>query len=51
MSNLIIDVIPFQPITSLTESKSRPSIFEVKGILQRAEAENQNGRVYKRSIL
>lgn len=51
MSNLIIDVIPFQPITSLTESKSRPGIFEVKGILQRAEAENQNGRVYKRSIL
>ena len=51
MSNLIIDVIPFQPITTLTESKTKPGIFEVKGILQRAEAENQNGRVYKKEIL
>ena len=51
MSNLIVDVIPFRPITTLVESASKPGIFEVKGILQRAEAENQNGRVYKRSIL
>lgn len=51
MSNLIVDVIPFRPITTLVESASKSGIFEVKGILQRAEAENQNGRVYKRSIL
>ena len=51
MSNLIVDVIPFRPVTTLVESASKPGIFEVKGILQRAEAENQNGRVYKRSIL
>ena len=51
MSNLIVDVIPFRPVTTLVESASKPGIFEVKGVLQRAEAENQNGRVYKRSIL
>ena len=51
MSNLIVDVIPFRPVTTLIESASKPGIFEVKGILQRAEAQNQNGRVYKRSIL
>ena len=51
MSNLIVDVIPFRPVTTLVESASKPGIYEVKGILQRAEAENQNGRVYKRSIL
>jgi len=51
MSNLIVDVIPFRPVTTLVESAAKPGIFEVKGILQRAEAENQNGRVYKRSIL
>ena len=51
MSNLLVDVIPFTPITSLTESKTRPGIFEVMGVLQRADALNQNGRVYKKNIL
>lgn len=51
MSNLITDVIPFKPITPLTESKGKAGIYEVVGVLQRANAENQNGRVYKKSIL
>lgn len=51
MSNLIVDVIPFHPVTSLVESKTNPGIFEVQGVLQRAEAQNQNGRVYKKAIL
>ena len=51
MSNLITDVIPFKPITPLTESKNRRGIFEVQGVLQRANAKNQNGRVYGRDIL
>ena len=51
MSNLIVDVIPFRPVTSLVESKTNPGIFEVQGVLQRAEAQNQNGRVYKKAIL
>jgi len=51
MSNLLVDVIPFTPVTSLTESKTRPGIFEVMGVLQRADALNQNGRVYKKNIL
>jgi len=51
MSNLLVDVIPFTPVTSLTESKTRPGIYEVMGVLQRADALNQNGRVYKKNIL
>ena len=48
--NLLIDVIPFKP--TLVENKvSGNSIFEVSGLLQRAEAENQNGRVYSKRIL
>ena len=49
MAQLLVDVTPFKP--TIRESKERPGVFEVEGILQRAEAENQNGRVYKRSIL
>lgn len=45
---LIIDCIPFefsrQSIVEALQDPSRP--FLVKGILQRAEAKNQNGRVY-----
>lgn len=49
MSNLLIDTLPFRPV--LKESKSKPGVFEVEGIMQRAGAKNQNGRVYKKSIL
>jgi len=46
---LLINVTPFKGL--LTESKDRPGVFEVTGIMQRAGAKNQNGRIYKREIL
>ena len=49
MAQLLVDVTPFRP--TLRESKSRPGVFEVEGVMQRASAENQNGRVYKKEIL
>lgn len=49
MNNLLINVTPFKGI--LTESKTRPGVSEVVGIMQRAGAKNQNGRIYKRDIL
>lgn len=48
-SNLLIDIIPFKPV--LTESKTRPGVFLATGPIQRAEAKNENGRVYPKSIL
>ena len=49
MSQLLVDVTPFKPI--IKESKSRPGVFEVEGVMQRAGAQNQNGRVYEKNIL
>jgi len=49
MNNLLINVTPFKAV--LTESKIKPGVFEVTGIMQRAGAKNQNGRIYKRDIL
>lgn len=49
MNNLIIDVTPFKGI--LTESPTKRGVFEVVGIMQRAGAKNQNGRIYKKEIL
>lgn len=49
MNKLLINVSPFKGL--LTEAEGRPGVFEVIGIMQRAGAENQNGRVYKREIL
>jgi hypothetical protein len=46
---LLINVIPFKGL--LTESKTRPGVSEVTGVMQRAGAKNQNGRIYKREIL
>jgi hypothetical protein len=46
---LLINVTPFKGL--LTEVKNRPNVFEVTGIMQRAGAKNQNGRIYKREIL
>jgi len=46
---LLVEVHSFRPI--LRESKERPGVFEVEGILQRAGAKNQNGRVYDKEIL
>ena len=49
MAQLLVDVTPFRP--TITESKTRPGVFEVEGVMQRAKAENQNGRVYSKDIL
>ena len=52
---LIVEYIPFKPIGSLTESSGAaygiPGGFVVQGVLQRAGAKNQNGRVYPKHIL
>ena len=53
MKQVIVDYIPF----SLTPKQINEAMKEnngklvVKGVLQRAEAKNQNGRVYPREIL
>ena len=49
MAQLLVDVTPFKP--TLREAKGRPGVFEVEGVMQRAKAENQNGRVYSKDIL
>ena len=49
MNNLLVNVTPFKGL--LTESKVKPGVYEVVGIMQRAGAKNQNGRLYKREIL
>ena len=46
---LLVEVHSFRPV--LRESKERPGVFEVEGIMQRAGAKNQNGRVYDKRIL
>jgi len=53
MKQVIVDYIPFN-ITpqQITEAmKENNGKLVVKGVLQRAEAKNQNGRVYPRNIL
>ena len=49
MAQLLVDVTPFRP--TINESKTRPGVFEVEGVMQRAKAENQNGRIYSKDIL
>ena len=49
MPQLLVDVTPFKSV--LKESKDRPGVYEVEGVMQRAVSENQNGRVYKKEIL
>ena len=53
MKQLIVDYIPFE-ITpqQITESMStNDGKLIVKGVLQRADAKNQNGRVYPKDLL
>lgn len=49
MTQLLVDVTPFKPV--LRESKTKPGVYEVEGVLQRAVAQNQNGRTYSKDIL
>jgi len=52
---LIVEYIPFKPIGSLNEQSGAaygiPGGYVVQGVLQRAGAKNQNGRVYPKTIL
>jgi hypothetical protein len=52
---LIVEYMPFKHVGSLTESSGAaygiPGGFVVQGVLQRAGAKNQNGRVYPKPIL
>jgi len=49
MAQLLVDVTPFRP--TIKESKTKQGVFEVEGVMQRATAKNQNGRVYSKPIL
>ena len=49
MAQLLIEVTPFNSI--LRESKEKPGVYEVEGVMQRAIAKNQNGRTYSKAIL
>jgi len=49
MAQLLVDVTPFKAV--LKESKEKPGVFEVEGVMQRAVAKNQNGRTYSKDIL
>jgi len=53
MRQLIVDYLPFEITTQqINESiKNNNGKVIVKGILQRANAENQNGRIYPKEIL
>ena len=47
MKQLIVDYIPFEVAPeAINEAMSSNGKLIVKGVLQRAEAKNQNGRVY-----
>src|SRR6056300_511688 len=49
MANVLVKYTPFKSV--LRESKERPGVFEVEGVMQRAGAQNQNGRVYDKKVL
>lgn len=49
MNNVLVEYTPFKP--TIVESKTRPGVFEVTGVMQRAGAKNQNGRVYDKKVL
>ena len=53
MKKLIVDYLPFEiePEQINESMKDNDGKLIVKGVLQRAEAKNQNGRVYPREIL
>ena len=53
MKDLIVDYIPFEVSPrQINESlKENNGKLVVKGVLQRADAKNQNGRVYPKDIL
>lgn len=46
---LLTNVTISKPV--LTESRTKPGVFEVTGLMQRANAKNQNGRNYRKPLL
>ena len=51
MKQVLIDILPFEfKKTSLNESLKDGKLY-VTGVLQRADAKNQNGRVYPVDVL
>ena len=53
MRHLIVDYLPFEISSQqINESiKTNDGRLVVKGVLQRAESQNQNGRVYPKDLL
>jgi hypothetical protein len=55
MKGLLVEYIPFKPVGPVNEQMSKqyglPGGLVVQGVLQRAGAKNQNGRVYPKHIL
>ena len=53
MRQLLVDYLPFEiSLEQITESvKENNGKLIVRGVLQRAEAKNQNGRVYPKEVL
>jgi hypothetical protein len=52
MKQLLVDTMIFEVTPAmLQEAKDQTGRFLVNGVLQRADAKNQNGRVYPRHIL
>ena len=53
MKQLIVDYLPFEvELEQITESmKENNGKLIVRGVLQRAEAKNQNGRIYPKEVL
>ena len=53
--SLLVEYMPFKPLSPLTEADGAkfgiPGGMVVQGILQRAGAKNQNGRIYPKNIL
>jgi len=48
---LLIDWRPFNPSKNMITEATGGEPMKVKGVLQRAEAKNQNGRVYPKDVL
>ena len=52
MKQLLVDTMIFEVTPAmLQEAKDQTGRFLVNGVLQRADAKNQNGRVYPKEIL
>jgi len=52
MKQLLVDYIPFEVAPeAITEAMASDGKLIVKGVLQRAESKNQNGRIYPKELL